>query len=387
MPSATWCSAAAWACLALAAICLWTRARHRLPRRSDVGLGSMAGAALAAAAGLAALGWWSPGREAMPDAVGVFVWRGMSVVAVTLHLAASSCLVGGVIYLAFGRLMGNRACSACGWQAMILERLPDVTAATAVTAVGMAVFIGDDARGLGGGLSALPLLAIVGCLTLVSRSAAMVRQPAIVRTAVVWGECLVVAGLVREACRYSMADDAVDTVTSAGCACGVGLAVLAAALHRKALSLGLRFDQPAALAEIVGGLSPLRRLAACALGGLFLAGVCGLPLAVRHREDLAGLESRLLVVGGAWLWLSVTWGAAIPRDRLGPACSPSIAAGTIIGLIGLASILVRLVGIGTPGESALGLPGFLAVLGLAGLGGFWCAVTVARRGGTGDRAH
>ena len=88
------------------------------------------------ACGLAAWGWWQPMKTAAPDAAAAVLWLSMAVVVATLHLAAAATLLGGSIYLAFGRLLGTRACSACGWQAMIIERLPEAAVATAVTAVG-----------------------------------------------------------------------------------------------------------------------------------------------------------------------------------------------------------------------------------------------------------
>ena len=95
------------------------------------------------ACGLAAWGWWQPMKTAAPDAAAAVLWLSMAVVVATLHLAAAATLLGGSIYLAFGRLLGTRACSACGWQAMIIERLPEAAVATAVTAVGVAVFQGS----------------------------------------------------------------------------------------------------------------------------------------------------------------------------------------------------------------------------------------------------
>ena len=283
MPSANWILAAAWAWLALAAFaaCVWDRARHRLRPLQTAHVGRMAGVALLVACGLAAWGWWQPMKTAAPDAAAAVLWRSMGVVVATLHLAAAATLLGGSIYLAFGRLLGTRACSACGWQAMIIERLPEAAVATAVTAVGVAVFQGSAVqvdRDWVTGTLLIMRVGVVWLLLLVNRSVPMVRQPALWRTGFVWFTLFQVGRVGWRFCHDIVAGDTVTADWLAGGACGVALVVLAAGLHRQALLLGLRFDRPAALAEIVGGLSPLRRLAACAVGGLFLAGLCGLRL-------------------------------------------------------------------------------------------------------------
>ncbi len=383
MPSANWLLAAAWVWLALAAFaaCVWDRTRHRLPRAVATRIGGGAGGALLVACLLFAWGCSQPMNAAVPDAPATALWRGMALAVAMLHLAAASCLLGGTIYLAFGRLMGTRACSACGWQTILVERLPEATVAAAVTGLGMGVFQeGKDAldRGLIAGLTPFLGLVAVWSLGVINRSVAMLRQPAIARTVVVWLMLLDVAWLGWCVCRNSMAGDAAAAGWLAGCAFGVALAVLAAAIHRQAMLLGLRFDRPAALAEIVGGLSPLRRLAACAIGGLLLAGGFGLALASGHREDLAGADIRLLVVVVAFLWLLVTWGAALLRDRLGPACSPSITIGTIMLVAGLGSMWARIDSQTVSDLPAAGVPAFVGSLLLAGLGAAWCIVTVLR---------
>ncbi len=349
----------------------------------------MAAVALLVACGLAAWGWWQPGHDAAPDEGATVLWRSLAVVVITLHLAAASTLLGGAIYLAFGRLLGSRACSACGWQAMIIERIPEAAVAAAITAVGVAVFQGSAAtvdRAWATGIVRILPWGFVWWLLVFNRSVVMVRQPAVLRTALVWCVLLALLWIGWRSCLEVVAGDTAAAGWLAGSACGVGLTVLAAALHRQALLLGLRFDRPAALAEIVGGLSPLRRLAACALGGLGLAAACGLMLALRFREALSGAEARLVVVAVASLWLLVTWGAALVRDRLGPACSPSISAATISWGVGLSSVWVWLAGKDSLGVSAAGLPAFLGSLGLTALGIAWCVVIVRRKKATGGCA-
>lgn len=112
MPAANWLLAAAWAWLTLAAFAAsgWDRARHRLPPVLTARVGGLAGVALLMACGLAAWGWWQPMKT---DAAAAVLWRSMSGVIATLHLAAAATLLGGTIYLAFGRLLGTCACSAC----------------------------------------------------------------------------------------------------------------------------------------------------------------------------------------------------------------------------------------------------------------------------------
>lgn len=392
MPAANWVLAAAWVWLALAvfAACVWDRARHRLPPLRRARVGGLAGSALLVACVLAAWGWQQPGNGAEPDAVAASVWHCLAVVVAAVHLATASCLLGGSIYLAFGRLMGSRACAACGWQSMIVERLPEVAVAAAITALGLAVFGGSTGaadRAWGRVLWPILQAGVVWWLLLLNRSVLMVRQPAVLRTASLWLVLAVVGRIGWRFCLDSVAGDIVAAGWLAGVACGVALAVLAAGLHRLALVLGLRFDRPAALAEIVGGLSPLRRLAACALGGLCLAAVGGLPLAWRDRESLVGAEARLLVVALAFLWLLVTWGAGFLRDRLGPACSPSISAATILGLLGLASLWGWLAGNDFSTVPAVGLSIFLGSLGIASLGIAWCAAVSGRHGGVGGCAR
>ena len=384
MPSANWLLAAAWAWLALAAFaaCVWDRARHRLRPVLRARVGGLAGVALLMACGLAAWGWWQPMKTAAPDAAAAVLWLSMAVVVATLHLAAAATLLGGSIYLAFGRLLGTRACSACGWQAMIIERLPEAAVATAVTAVGVAVFQGSAFqvdRAWVTGTLLIMRVGVVWLLLLVNRSVPMVRQPALWRTGFVWFTLFQVGRVGWRFCHDIVAGDTVTADWLAGGACGVALTVLAAALHRQALLLGLRFDRPAALAEIVGGLSPLRRLAACALGGLLLAGGFGLALASRHREALAGADIRLLVVVVAFLSLLVTWGAALVRDRLGPACSPSISAATITWLVGLGALWTQREGGVAAGGPAWGAATFLGSMGLASVGIAWCVMTVGRK--------
>lgn len=383
MPTANWFLAAAWVWLALAAFaaCVWDRARHRLPAVQRARVGWLAGAALLVACALAAWGWQQPGSDAEPDAGAAALWRGLAVVVAALHLAAASTLLGGSVYLAFGRLLGSRACSACGWQAMIVERLPEVAVAAALTAVGLAVFQGSAGmvdREWRPGLSPILEAGVVWWLLVVNRSVLMVRQPASLRTAVVWCVLAVISRIGWRSCLAVAADDGVTAGWLAGATLGVGLTVLAAALHRQAILLGLRFDRPAALAEIVGGLSPLRRLAACALGGLCLAVTGGLILAWRCWDALAGAEPSLVVVAGASLWLLVTWGAALGRDRLGPACSPSISAATTTWIVALSSSWAWLAGKGVLDVPAVGLPTFLGSLGIAFPGIAWCVV-IARR--------
>lgn len=382
MPAANWFLAAAWAWLALAAFaaCVWDRARHRLPAVPRARVGWLAGAALLVACGLAAWGWLRRGSDAEPDAGVAALWQSLAVVVAMLHLAAASTLLGGSIYLAFGRLLGSRACSACGWQAMIIERLPEVAVAAAITAIGLAVFQGSAGMVVDWrtGLSPMLEAGVVWGLLVVNRSVVMVRQPAILRTAVVWCVLAVVSRIGWRSCLEVVAGDIVAAGWLAGGACGVGLTVLAAALHRQALLLGLRFDRPAALAEIVGGLSPLRRIAACAVGGLFLAGLCGLRLFLLRRNESPSEMAGLLIVAVALLWLLVTWGAALIRDRLGPACSPSISAATVTLLVGLGSIWATTAGGFDPGSSAIGQGILLASLALVAVGIGWCSLTARR---------
>lgn len=383
MPSANWILAAAWAWLALAAFaaCVWDRARHRLRPLQTAHVGRMAGVALLVACGLAAWGWWQPMKTAAPDAAAAVLWRSMGVVVATLHLAAAATLLGGSIYLAFGRLLGTRACSACGWQAMIIERLPEAAVATAVTAVGVAVFQGSAVqvdRDWVTGTLLIMRVGVVWLLLLVNRSVPMVRQPALWRTGFVWFTLFQVGRVGWRFCHDIVAGDTVTADWLAGGACGVALVVLAAGLHRQALLLGLRFDRPAALAEIVGGLSPLRRLAACAVGGLFLAGLCGLRLFLLRRNESPSEMAGQLIVAVALLWLLVTWGAALIRDRLGPACSPSISAATVTLLVGLGSIWATTAGGFDPGSSAIGRGILLASLALVAVGIGWCSLTAWR---------
>ena len=383
MPSANWLLAAGWAWLALAAFaaCVWDRARHRIPPVLAARVGGLAGVALLMACGLAAWGWWQPMKTAAPDASAAVLWRSMGVVVATLHLAAAATLLGGSIYLAFGRLLGTRACSACGWQAMIIERLPEAAVATAVTAVGVAVFQGSAFqvdRAWVTGTLLIMRVGVVWLLLLVNRSVPMVRQPALWRTGFVWFTLFHVGRVGWRFCHDIVAGDTVTADWLAGGACGVALTVLAAALHRQALLLGLRFDRPAALAEIVGGLSPLRRLAACAVGGLFLAGLCGLRLFLLRRSESPSEMAGQLIVAVALLWLLVTWGAALIRDRLGPACSPSISAATVTLLVGLGSIWATIAGGFDPGSSAIGRGILLASLALMAVGIGWCSLTAWR---------
>ena len=341
----------------------------------------MAGVALLVACGLAAWGWWQPMKTAAPDAAAAVLWRSMGVVVATLHLAAAATLLGGTIYLAFGRLLGTRACSACGWQAMIIERLPEAAVATAVTAVGAAVFQGSAVqvdRDWVTGTLLIMRVGVVWLLLLVNRSVPMVRQPALWRTGYLWFILFQVGRVGWRFVHDALAGDAETAGWLAGGGCGVALVVLAAGLHRQALLLGLRFDRPAALAEIVGGLSPLRRLAACAVGGLFLAGLCGLRLFLLRRNESPSEMAGQLIVAVALLWLLVTWGAALIRDRLGPACSPSISAATVTLLVGLGSIWATTAGGFDPGSSAIGRGILLASLALVAVGIGWCSLTAWR---------
>ena len=380
---APWLMAAAWVWLALAAFaaCVWGRFRHRLPALVCKRMAGVAGIALLTASALAVWGWWQPAGGEAADALSKLFWQSVAFGVSVLHLAAAACLLGGTIYLAFGRLMGSRACSACGWQAMIVERLPEVAVATAVTSVGILVFQGTIGRGdraLWTGLLELLPWGVVWGLAATNRSVVMVRQPSIARTALVWMVLFPVGWIVW---RWSVDVAAGDPVTAGwltGAGCGVALVVLAAALHRQALILGLRYDRPAALAEIVGGLSPLRRLAACALGGLLLAGLCGGRLFVLHGHDASSAKAGLLIVAVALLWLLVTWGAALVRDRLGAACSPSISAATVTLLVGLGAIRGTIGGRFDPGLSTSGPVIVFVSLALAACGIGSCSLTAWR---------
>ena len=345
----------------------------------------MAGVALLVACGLAAWGWWQPGSgvaaDPLSDPLSALLWQGVAFGINVLAIAAAACLLGGSIYLAFGRLMGRRACSACGWQAMIVERLPEVAVATAVTAVGVAVFQGSAFqfdRAWGTGTSLIMGVGVVWLLLLGNRSVLMVGHPAILRTGYLWFILFQVGKIGWRFVHDAVAGDAETAGWLAGGGCGVALVVLAAALHRQALLLGLRFDRPAALAEIVGGLSPLRRLAACAVGGLFLAGLCGLRLFLLRRNESPSEMAGLLIVAVALSWLLVTWGAALVRDRLGPACSPSISAATVTLLVGLGSVWATTAGGFDPGSSAIGRGILLASLALVAVGIGWCSLTAWR---------
>ena len=380
---APWLMAAAWVWLALAAFaaCVWDRSRHRLPALVCKRVAGVAGIALLTASILAVWGWWQPADGEAADALSKLFWQSVAFGVSVLHLAAAACLLGGTIYLAFGRLLGSRACSACGWQAMIAERLPEAAVATAVSSVGILVFQGTIGRGdrasWTGLLELLPWGVVWG-LAATNRSVLMVRQPSIARTALVWMVLFPVGWI---GWRWSVNVAAGDPVTAGwltGAGCGVALVVLAAALHRLSLILGLRFDRPAALAEIVGGLSPLRRLAACALGGLLLAGLCGFRLFVLHGHDALSATAGLLIVAVALLWLLVTWGAALVRDRLGPACSPSISAATVTLLVGLGAIRGTIGGRFDPGLSTSGPVIVLGSLALAASGIGWCSLTAWR---------
>lgn len=380
---APWLLAAAWLWLALAAFaaCLWDRTRHRLPATVRARMADVAGVTLVLASAFAAWGWWQPVSGAAAGPLSVLLWQGVAFGVNVLTIAAAACLLGGSIYLAFGRLMGRRACSACGWQAMIVERLPEVAVATAVTAVGVAVFQGsafqvDQAWVTG--TSLIMGVGVVWLLLLINRSDLMVGHPAILRTGYVWFILFQVGRVGWRFVHDPVAGDAETAGWLAGGGCGVALVVLAAALHRQALLLGLRFDRPAALAEIVGGLSPLRRLAACALGGVFLAGLSGLRLFLLRRNEAPSEMAGLLIVAVALLWLLVTWGAALVRDRLGPACSPSISAATVTLLVGLGSIWATIAGGFDPGSSAIGRRIFLASLALVACGIGWCSLTAWR---------
>ena len=345
----------------------------------------MAGVALLVACGLAAWGWWQPGSgvaaDPLSDPLSALLWQGVAFGIHVLAIAAAACLLGGSIYLAFGRLMGRRACSACGWQAMIVERLPEVAVATAVTAVGVAVFQGwafQFDRAWVTGTSLIMGVGVVWLLLLGNRSVLMVGHPAILRTGYVWFILFQVGKIGWRFVHDPVAGDAETAGWLAGGGCGVALVVLAAALHRQAILLGLRFDRPAALAEIVGGLSPLRRLAACSVGGLFLAVLCGLRLFLLRRNESPSEMAGLLIVAVALLWLLVTWGAALIRDRLGPACSPSISAATVTLLVGLGSIWATTAGGFDPSSSAIGRGIFLASLALVTCGIGWCSLTAWR---------
>ena len=387
MAAAHWLLAAAWVWLALAAFaaCVWDRARYRLQLVARARVGRMAGVALLVACGLAAWGWWQPvsgvAADPLSDPLSALLWQGVAFGINVLAIAAAACLLGGSIYLAFGRLMGRRACSACGWQAMIVERLPEVAVATAVTAVGVAVFQGwafQFDRAWVTGTSLIMGVGVVWLLLLGNRSVLMVGHPAILRTGYVWFILFQVGKIGWRFVHDPVAGDAETAGWLAGGGCGVALVVLAAALHRQAILLGLRFDRPAALAEIVGGLSPLRRLAACSVGGLFLAVLCGLRLFLLRRNESPSEMAGLLIVAVALLWLLVTWGAALIRDRLGPACSPSISAATVTLLVGLGSIWATTAGGFDPGSSAIGRGILLASLALVAVGIGWCSLTAWR---------
>ena len=380
---APWLLAAAWVWLALAvfAACAWDRFRHRLPAPVRAQMARVAGLALVPALALAAWGWWQPASGVAADLVSALLWQGLAIGVSGFTIAAAACLLGGSIYLAFGRLMGSRACSACGWQAMIVERLPEVAAATAVAAIGMTVFqgsVGTVDRAWVTGSLLIQRLGFVWWLVFYYRSVLMVRQPAFWRTAFLWFILLQVGRIVWRFLHDPVTGDPVAAGWRAGGACGVALVVLAAALHRQAILLGLRFDRPAALAEIVGGLSPLRRLAACAVGGLLVAGVCGGRLLFLHHHEASSPMPGLLVVAVAILWLLVTWGAALVRDRLGPACSPSISTGTLTLVVGLASIGMATGRRFEPDASATGITVFLSSVALVSVGVGWCGVIAGR---------
>jgi len=343
----------------------------------------VAGLSLLPAAVLAVWAWRQPVGGPQAGGPAMLLWQVMAFLVTVLAIAAGTCLLGGSIYLAFGRLMGTRACSACGWQAMIVERLPEVAVAAAVTAIGMAVFRGwafQVDRAWETGLLLLVQLGIVWWWLTLHRSVLMVMQPAFMRTGFVWFGLFLVGRIGWRCCHDVVAGDTVAAGWLAGATCGVALVVLAAALHRQAILLGLRYDRPAALAEIVGGLSPLRRLAACAVGGLLLAGVCGYRLVLLRAGDAANATPGLLIVAVALLWLLVTWGAALVRDRLGPACSPSISAATVTLLLGSGSIWATVGGGFDPGSSAVEQVMFIASLALVAVGIGWCSLAAWRPG-------
>jgi hypothetical protein len=264
------------------------------------------------------------------------------VAALVAHMLLVQYVMAGTAYLACGRFMGPRRCAVCGWQAILLFSLPQAT--------GLAIVSGLPPLGLLWLLRSQPPIALqdvpwarwllvppvlMGCLGLMflQKSAWITRRSWFWRIPVAAGAfagCAYVAASWTESHLLTLGagHDSAQLLSRLGVTFFTSFTTLAISLAWQGGIAGMRLDQPPALAEVVVGLSPVRRLALTALSGvaggtlmtvLFTAGPplpAGIPDTA--RGSLGGLPDSAWSLAAAlgMLTQAICWITAALRDRL-----------------------------------------------------------------------
>lgn len=204
------------------------------------------------------------------------------VATLVLHMLFVQYVFAGSAYLASGHFMGPRRCAVCGWQAILLFWLPvamGLAIATGVSALALIWLLYSEpltaAARLHGNRQLLIVPVLIGCfgLLMLQKSAWITRRSWFWRIPVAAGAF---AGLGFVAFRWTETHlltlgegRAASAVwTQLGVTFFASFTTLAVALAWQGRRLGMRLDQPPALAEVVVGLSPVRRLALTAVSGV-----------------------------------------------------------------------------------------------------------------------
>lgn len=293
----------------------------------------------------------------------------LSLVVATLlvHIVFMHYVLGGAAYLAVGRLFGRRLAAACGWQAMLVDWLPLATGLAITAGIAPLLFLQILYREefytanlllSHRWMAILPVLILSFYLLYLQKSAWLAGRGQAARVGVAWlsfaGFCFIawswtenhLVSLDRAAWPGMYAAAALR-YEHAGLLPRLATWLLAS-FPTLALELlwqgwvyGDRFDRPAGIARVVAGLSPLRRLAVMALGGLCGAAACGWLYGGTLPESTQAAATGSC--GGMWLSLAIAgglvqacvWLVAAVRDRLGVIATVVATLGWLGWLVGL----------------------------------------------------
>jgi hypothetical protein len=344
----------------------------------------------------------------------------LSLFAVTLvvHAVFMHYVLAGSTYLAFGRLMGPRRCAVCGWQSILVDWLPFATGLAITAGVAPLLFVqilhGREFSTANLLLShrwmaILPVLIVCFYLLYLQKSAWLARRRWVWRTVVASLACsgfIFIAWSWTENHLLMLDRDAWAPLYESGAlryaSPGVlprlalwffsAFPTLAIELVWQGRLLGLDVTRPPAAAEVVLGLSPVRRLALAALSG-----VAGMTAAGSlYGQTLTAVDREALVgpLGGPWLTVAITglvvqsgtWVAAAFCNRMSHGLGVVTTVGWLATLCGLVaareSIRLVHVDIATLAErhataaSISGFPVFLTCAALTVIAIVWCVVAV-----------
>lgn len=331
-----------------------------------------------------------------------------------VHSAFMHYVLAGSTYLAVGRLMGPRRCAVCGWQAILLDWLPFATGLAITAGVAPLLFVqilyGREFSTANLLLShrwmaILPVL--IGCFYLLylQKSAWLARRGWAWRPAVAGLAC---AGFVFIAWSWTenhllMLDEASWPALYGSGAIRyaspgvlprlalwffVSFPTLAVALAWQGRLSGIDLGGPPAPAEVVLGLSPVRRLALTALAGIagsvIAAAAYGATFGDRERLAVGGpLGGAGLVLAAAGLMVQASvWAAAAASGRLSVRGAWVATAGWLAALSGLVAArealrlasldLVALAPRHAAAAAVGGLPVFILFAALATAALWWC---------------